>query len=50
MEEARAGVREVLRIGPHWTQRTMDLRWVFRRPEDEERYRAAFRAAGLPEG
>ncbi|HYI84733.1 MAG TPA: tetratricopeptide repeat protein [Acetobacteraceae bacterium] len=50
LEEARAGVREVLRIGPHWTQRTMDSRWVFRRPEDEERYRAAFRAAGLPEG
>jgi TolB-like protein len=50
LDEARAGVREVLRVGPHWTQRTMDSRWVFRRPEDEERYRTAFRAAGLPEG
>lgn len=50
MEEARAAVREVRRIGPHWTMRTLDSLWFFRRPDDAERFRAAYRAAGLPEG
>lgn len=49
MEEARAAVREVRRIGPHWTMRTIDSLWFFRRPADAERFRAAYRAAGLPE-
>ena len=45
-EEARAGVREVLRIGPHWTQRTIDSRWVFRRPGEGAGRRA--RGSALP--
>jgi TolB-like protein len=48
MAEARSAVREVLRLGPHWTARTIDALWFFRRPEDTERFRAAYRAAGLP--
>ncbi|HJS83946.1 MAG TPA: hypothetical protein VJ779_00620 [Acetobacteraceae bacterium] len=28
---------------------TISTLWFFRRPADTERYRAAFRAAGLPE-
>lgn len=50
MDEACAAVREVRRIGPHWTMRTLDSLWFFRRLADAERFRAAYRAAGLPEG
>ena len=47
---AQAAVREVLRLGPHWTLRTIDAKWSYLRPADAERFRAAFRAAGLPAG
>jgi Tetratricopeptide repeat len=50
LEEARAAVREVLRIGPDWTVRGIDYLSCFRRPADGERIRSALRAAGLPEG
>jgi hypothetical protein len=50
MEEARAAVANVLRLGPRWTARSIDALWYFRRAADVERFRAAFRAAGLPEG
>jgi TolB-like protein/DNA-binding winged helix-turn-helix (wHTH) protein/Flp pilus assembly protein TadD len=50
LEEARAAVQEVLRIGPDWTVRGIDYLSRFRRPADGERIRSALRAAGLPEG
>jgi predicted Zn-dependent protease len=50
MGEARAALAEVLRLGPHWTARNIDAPWYFRRRADAERFLAAFRAAGLPEG
>ena len=49
-DEAREAVRQLLRIGPHWTVRNMDYLCCFRRPADGERFRSALRAAGLPEG
>lgn len=49
MDEARTALREALRIAPHWTQRTMGSLWPFRDAAFSERFRAAFRATGLPE-
>jgi predicted Zn-dependent protease len=49
-DEARAAMREVLRLGPHLTMRNINAVWNFRRAEDAQRFRAAHRAAGLPEG
>ena len=49
MEEARAAVREVRRLRPGWTLRDMAGRWYFRDPAVSERWRVAYRAAGLPE-
>lgn len=49
LEEARAAVAEVRRLRPGWTLRDMAGRWLFRDPAVAERFRAAYRAAGLPE-
>ena len=49
MDEAHAAVHEVKCIGPHWTMRTLDSLTFFRRPANAERFRAAYRDAGLPE-
>lgn len=50
MDEARASVREVLRLSPHLTTLTIGQLWFYRHSDVVERFRAAFRAAGLPEG
>lgn len=48
MEEARAAVREVLRLTPDRTTRNIAEMWFFRDPAVVERFRAGFRAAGFP--
>lgn len=48
--EARSAMRALRRLGPHWTMRSIAPLWHFRRPADVARFRAAHRAAGLPEG
>jgi TolB-like protein/Flp pilus assembly protein TadD len=50
MEEARAAMREVLRLRPGWTLRDYDGVFGLRRGEDTARFLDAFRAAGMPEG
>ena len=50
LDEARLAVREVLRIGPHRTLRTMASKWSYFAPANRERFYAAFCAAGLAEG
>ena len=48
LEEARAALREVLRLDPSLTLREPDERWLLRRTEDKQRFLAAFQwAAGL---
>jgi tetratricopeptide (TPR) repeat protein len=49
MEEARAALREALRLRPDLRPRNHEGLWFFRREENVERFRAAFRAAGLRE-
>lgn len=49
MDEAQAAMREVRRLGPHWTLRSIGAFCHFRRSADTKRFRAAYRAAGLPE-
>ena len=49
MEEARLAVSQVLRLGPHRTLRAMEGKWRYFNGANRERFRAAFRAAGLPE-
>ncbi|MGH7190136.1 MAG: tetratricopeptide repeat protein [Acetobacteraceae bacterium] len=49
MEEARAALREVVRLTPDRTLRNIAEMWFYRDPAVIERFRAAFRAAGLPE-
>jgi len=49
MEEARAALREVLRLRPGWTLRNYDGVFGFRRQEDTARFLDAFRAAGMPD-
>ncbi len=46
MEEARAAVREAVRLQPHWVPRNNTGDWYFRRASDVERFAAAFRTAG----
>lgn len=50
IEEARAAVRELLRINPAPNLRTVREAWFHHRKEDEERMLRELRAAGLPEG
>jgi predicted Zn-dependent protease len=47
LEEARAALREVIRLTPGWVPHNHTGEWFFRRPCDVERFQAAFRAAGL---
>ncbi len=49
MEEARAALRESIRLQPNWVPRNNTGSWFFRRASDAERFLAAFRAAGWVE-
>ena len=49
LDEARAALRQVVRLGPHRTLGTVGAAWTFRRPTDAARFYAAHRAAGMPE-
>ena len=49
LDEARAAVQQVVRLGPHRTLGTVGAAWAFRRAADAERFHAAHRAAGMPE-
>ena len=48
-EEARAALREAIRLQPNWMPRNHTGTWFFRRPSDVDRFLAPFRAAGLTE-
>ncbi len=48
MAEARAALREVLRLQPDWVPRNHTGQWFFRRDVDLARFRAAFAIAGMP--
>lgn len=48
--EARAAMREVLRLRPGWVLRDYDGVFGLRRDADTTRFLDAFRAAGMPEG
>jgi DNA-binding winged helix-turn-helix (wHTH) protein/tetratricopeptide (TPR) repeat protein len=48
-EEARAAMREAIRLQPNWVPRNHTGSWFFRRASDAQRFLAAFRAAGLTE-
>jgi DNA-binding winged helix-turn-helix (wHTH) protein/tetratricopeptide (TPR) repeat protein len=52
MEEARAALREAIRLQPNWVPRNNTGSWFFRHASDAQRFLAAFHAAGLaePEG
>jgi DNA-binding winged helix-turn-helix (wHTH) protein/tetratricopeptide (TPR) repeat protein len=49
MQEARAALREAIRLQPNWVPRNNTGSWFFRRAGDVQRFQAAFRAAGLPD-
>lgn len=49
MEEARAALRQVVRLAPDRTLHNIAEMWFYRDPAVIERFLAAFRAAGLPE-
>lgn len=46
IEEARAALREVIRLRPGWIPRNHTGDWFFRDERDAQRFLAAFRAAG----
>lgn len=48
-EEARAALRQVVRLAPDRKLRNIAEMWFYRDPAVIERFLAAFRAAGLPE-
>ena len=50
IEEARAAVRGLLRMNPGLTVRSAGDCLFFRDPAQTERFRAGFRAGGMPEG
>jgi len=47
MEEARAALREAIRLQPNWIPRNNTGTWFFRRESDADRFLTAFHAAGL---
>jgi adenylate cyclase len=49
LEEARAALREYLRLRPSWTLSTYNGVWGFRREADTVRFLTALRTAGMPE-
>lgn len=49
LDEARAAMREVLRLRPGWVLRDYDGVFGLRKEADTARFLAAFRAAGMPE-
>jgi hypothetical protein len=46
VDEAKQGVREAIRLQPHWVPENHSGTWFFRHEVDAERFKAAFRAAG----
>jgi adenylate cyclase len=49
IDEARAAMRQVLRLRPGWVLRDYDGVFGFRRDQDTARFLSAFRVAGMPE-
>ena len=49
LEEARAAMREVLRLRPGWVIRDYDGVFGFKNEADTTRFLDAFRAAGMPD-